>query len=278
MDGANCFGSLDNVEQHLIGTNAINFLSKTFATAKANSIPFQVWTSQTCFFPSAFPDTYSAASPAGNNSQASASGFTPHATSALFAGSPLTTGTYAALGLAKVGWDTDSWDGFQAERQTVMNAISAAGSNVVINSGDAHTFWASKVASGGPTAAPNMAEWCGGSVTSPGFGEAFGALVAGKPVTALEQYTSNLLEDGFMISDAPNLVASRMLHGALVFRVTPTSYTGQMFTINNMASRTYLPSCDNAFVIPVGQQLFQQFGFGAHGDFVAHRPVRVPAH
>ena len=253
VDGPNCFGSLSNVQQHVIGNQAINFLASTFAASKANSIPFQVWTSQTCFFPSAFPDTYSAASPAGNNSQATAAGYTPRATSAQFAGSALTTGSYPALGLAKVGWNTDSWDGFQAERQMVMNALASSGSNVIINSGDAHTFWASKVASGGPTAQPNMAEWCGGSVTSPGWAEAFGAAVAGQAVSPMQNYQQQLLEDGFMISDAPNLVASRMAHGALVFRVTPTAYTGQMFTINNMATRTYHASCDNAFVIPAGQ-------------------------
>lgn len=104
--------------------------------------------------------------------------------------------------------------------------------------------------------APNMVEWCGGSVTAPGWGDQpnYPAQQSGKPIDITMKSYIQLLEDGFMISDAKNtnqnqILASRMPHGALVFQVTPTSYTGQIFTVNNIATPSYTASCDSAYVI-----------------------------
>ena len=252
VDGPACYESYNNPNQHIIGTVGVNFVASAFKASKAASVPFQVWASQTCFFPSSAPDVYSAHSPTGPNSQAAAAGYYPRAASMspAMAGLAGYAGKGAVSAMMQLPWNQDGWDGFQAERQQHLTSMAANGANVIINSGDAHTFWVSKLSSNGAGATPNMAEFCGGSVTSPGWGEAFGAPAAGKAVDQAQAAVMTLLEDGFMISDAPNLMASRMPKGALVFRVTPTTYTGQIFTVNNIATRTYTPSCDASFLIP----------------------------
>lgn len=249
VDGSACYQSYKNPNQHVIGTSGVNFVGSAFAASKAANIPFQVWASQTCFFPSSAPDFYSANNPTGVNSRAASANYFPRQSSL--------NASYASLGASKaqagpmnkLPWNVDGWDGFQFERQQHLNSMAANANNVIINSGDAHTFWASKLSSNG-AGTPNMAEWCGGSVTSPGYGEAYGAPIAGKAIDQSQASLMGLIEDGFMISDAPNLVASRMPKGALVFQVTPKSYVGHMFTVNNIATRVYSPSCDNAFLVP----------------------------
>jgi glycerophosphoryl diester phosphodiesterase len=63
----------------------------------------------------------------------------------------------------------------------------------------------------------------------------------------------NVLEDGFTIANAPNgMVASRHLHGALVFKATTSSYVGQVFTIDTMNSTTYNIMCDYAYSVAPG--------------------------
>ena len=256
VDGG-CTTSYSNPNNHLIGTNPIAWLGQQFAASKTASVPFQVWASQTCFFPSAYPDMFSAAF---NGPLATAAKITPRPTSmdpaiqrivSLYGSVMAGIKGIVAGGMAKLPWNADGWDGFQFERQLLINTISAAGNNVIVNSGDAHTFWISKLA--GTSATTGMSEYCGGSVSSPGWGDAFGSFGGpspGKPVTSANLPLLNNLEDGFMISDSPNLMASRGLHGALLFSVTSTTYTGQMLTVDNIANRTYNTYCDGAWVTP----------------------------
>ena len=183
-------------------------------------------------------------------------GFTPRWNYSALGLGPYGTGTGVVAGMVGLPWNADGWDGFQFERQQVLNAMAANSNNVIVNSGDAHTFWATVMSSNSADRArggvPNMAEWCGGAVTSPGWGDQAAGYASILPGRAIDQSTvplMNLVEDGFRISDK-GLLASRMPKGALVFQVTPTTYTGQMFTVNNIATRAYAPSCDNSFVIP----------------------------
>ena len=58
-------------------------------------------------------------------------------------------------------------------------------------------------------------------MTSPGWGDpaaGYNAVPVGKPIDASNQPLIQLLEDGFMIADQPNLLASRMPKGALIFQ------------------------------------------------------------
>ena len=66
-----------------------------------------------------------------------------------------------------------------------------------------------------------------------------GAPVMGYTLNQANNAFLNVLEDGFTIANAPNgMVASRHLHGALVFKATTSSYVGQVFTIDTMNSTT----------------------------------------
>jgi hypothetical protein len=107
---------------------------------------------------------------------------------------------------------------------------------------------------------PSVVEFAGGSITSQGWGDYFPALnaVNGAPVMGYTLNTAsnaflNVLEDGFTIANADNgMVASRHLHGALVFKATNSSYIGQVFTIDTMNSTTYNIMCDYAYSVAAG--------------------------
>ena len=244
-----------NTSQHLVGTSAVSFLNSTFAASKAAGVPYQVFVSQTVFQTTAAPDLLSAVT-SGRLTSKSMAG----AAGAICSPS----GLAAACAGAKAGipWNTDSWDGFDVERNAVLAAFGSA-ATPIINSGDAHGFWLGGVpapATVGSTT--NVAvEFAGGSVTSQGWGDFFAflngyAIPAPAPGGRLNQGSNafvNMLEDGFVIANnATGMVASRHLHGALVFRVTATSYIGQVFTIDTMASSNYTIMCDYAYSVPAG--------------------------
>lgn len=136
VDGPVCFESFNSPNQHIIGTSAVNFIASTFGAA---TTPFQVWASQTCNFPSAGSDLYSAVYPTGVNSRANVSGYTPrnnYLTDSLNGGTfGYLAGTASPAALAGLPWNVDGWDGYQFERQQLLTAMTQFGDNVIINSG-----------------------------------------------------------------------------------------------------------------------------------------------
>ena len=249
----------NNASQHIIGTTPTNWLGTTFAASKTAGVKFQVWASQTVFMITEATDTYNATVTGRNTSQSLNAVMNPF--SGPYAAYSLCTvlGPGCAAAWASMPWNVDGWDGFNYERQAVLNAL-AQGNNAIVNSGDAHGFWLGTIKGNITTGAPNVVEFAGGSITSQGWGDYFPALnaVNGAPVMGYTLNKANnaflnVLEDGFTIANAPNgMVASRHLHGALVFKATNSSYIGQVFTIDTMNSTTYNIMCDYAYSVAAG--------------------------
>jgi alkaline phosphatase D len=64
----------------------------------------------------------------------------------------------------------DQWDGYQAEREEILQHVVSHGiRNLTALTGDIHTFFAGELKSSDGT--PGGVEFCGGSISSPGFDE-----------------------------------------------------------------------------------------------------------
>jgi glycerophosphoryl diester phosphodiesterase len=248
----------NNASQHIIGTTPTNWLGTTFAASKTAGVKFQVWASQTVFMVTEATDTYNATISGRASSQSLASAMNPYSTNPTSAAYSLCTvlGAGCAAAWASMPWNVDGWDGYNYERQQVLNALAQA-NNPIVNSGDAHGFWLGSIKSSITTGTPSVVEFAGGSITSQGWGDYFPALngVNGAPVMGytlnnVSNAFLNVLEDGFTIANAPNgMVASRHLHGALVFKATAATYIGQVFTISSMNSSSYVAMCDYAYSV-----------------------------
>ena len=68
---------------------------------------------------------------------------------------------------AKVPYNFDAWDGYQAEREVILEALADSDSGGIIIAGDTHNAWTSNVRTEDGTLA--AVEFGGPGVTSPGF-------------------------------------------------------------------------------------------------------------
>jgi phosphodiesterase/alkaline phosphatase D-like protein len=67
----------------------------------------------------------------------------------------------------KVPYNFDAWDGYQAEREVILDALAASGSGGIVIAGDTHNAWTSNLRTADGTLA--AVEFGGPGVTSPGF-------------------------------------------------------------------------------------------------------------
>jgi alkaline phosphatase D len=107
-----------------------------------------------------------------------------------------------------VPYNLDAWDGYGAERTTLLEAAAAAGVNLVVLAGDTHNAWANNLELEDGTAVG--VEFATASVSSPGLEDFLGltatddpeaaaaAFEAGLPQLITRLKYSNLLERGLM--------------------------------------------------------------------------------
>jgi alkaline phosphatase D len=83
------------------------------------------------------------------------------------------------LGRMGMPWTLDSWDGYPAARERLLQACAANAANAVVLGGDSHNTWVNNLAT--PDNASRMAaiEFAGASVTSPGLEQAMSAAAPG---------------------------------------------------------------------------------------------------
>ncbi|MDX2238390.1 MAG: alkaline phosphatase D family protein [Hyphomonadaceae bacterium] len=97
----------------------------------------------------------------------------------------------AQLARLGVSWNMDSWGGYVAARQRLLEMCAAQGANVLAVAGDSHNAWANNLPApaGGRLAA---LEFAGGSVTSPGLESALSQARPGERENALTGMNENL--------------------------------------------------------------------------------------
>jgi Phosphodiesterase/alkaline phosphatase D len=97
-----------------------------------------------------------------------------------------------------VPYNFDAWDGYQAEREVILEALADSGSGGIVLAGDTHNAWTSNVRTADGTLA--AVEFGGPGVTSPGFEGLFEPVlnpITGEPVDyvadAFLRYVDDLL-------------------------------------------------------------------------------------
>lgn len=140
----------------------------------------------------------------------------------------------------------DQWDGYSAEREEILTHFHDAGvENLVVLSGDLHTFVAGNLTTTGEsTGTPVGTELLGGSATSFGLPEEIGI-----PATTL---------DALRKANDPHIVfADFERHGYCVLTVDKTELTGEFRTTDTQKSRG-APSTIATFKVESGTPALHQ--------------------
>lgn len=83
------------------------------------------------------------------------------------------------LGRMGMPWNLDSWDGYPAARERLLQACAANAANAVVLGGDSHNTWVNNLAAPDNTSRQAAIEFAGASVTSPGLEQAMAAAAPG---------------------------------------------------------------------------------------------------
>lgn len=117
----------------------------------------------------------------------------------------LTPEVIALLQLPPIPYNLDAWDGYPAERERILSAVSSAGKKLLVLAGDTHNAWANHLDLADGT--PVGVELATSSVTSPGLEQYIGIadrVAAAATEAGLVQLVpglqySNVYDRGFML-------------------------------------------------------------------------------
>jgi alkaline phosphatase D len=143
----------------------------------------------------------------------------------LKAGQALSTTEQQQLDAAKVPYNLDAWDGYQAARESVLNMSKALNKNLVVLAGDTHNAWASDLADVNGQAVG--VEFGVPAVTSPGFETYFPTIAPATVAAGMEQLIG------------PLQYAETISRGFVVLTVTPTETRADYRYVSTITSKTY---------------------------------------
>ncbi len=132
--------------------------------------------------------------------------------------------TLAGIAATKAGlpFNFDNWGGYPAARSRFLKSAQAAGSNLIVVSGDSHNAWANDLREDGKATG---VEFGGHSVSSPGYESATKV----DPATIAKALVNNSKE--LKWADTSN-------RGYMVLSLTPTVATNEWVFMDTVASRT----------------------------------------
>lgn len=159
-------------ERSMLGAAQEAWLSETLAGSKARGQTWQVLAQQVVMGEQIAPDTLTNFLPPGLH---------PNARRWYEAGE--------ALGRLGLPWNYDSWGGYPAARQRLLDACVAHAANALVLAGDSHNCWINNHPGEGRMAA---IEFAGGSVTSPGFERALSNAGPGEREAAMRGANPNI--------------------------------------------------------------------------------------
>jgi len=141
------------------------------------------------------------------------------------AGQALSATEQQQLDAAKVPYNLDAWDGYQAARESVLNMSKALNKNLVVLAGDTHNAWASDLADVNGQAVG--VEFGVPAVTSPGFETYFPTIAPATVAAGMEQLIG------------PLQYAETISRGFVVLTVTPTETRADYRYVSTITSKTY---------------------------------------
>jgi len=143
----------------------------------------------------------------------------------LKAGQALSATEQQQLDAAKVPYNLDAWDGYQAARETVLSMSKALNKNLVVLAGDTHNAWASDLADLNGQAVG--VEFGVPAVTSPGFETYFPTIAPATVAAGMEQLIG------------PLQYAETISRGFVVLTVTPAETRADYRYVSTVTSKTY---------------------------------------
>jgi alkaline phosphatase D len=138
-------------------------------------------------------------------------------------------------------FNLDSWDGYPANRESILQTVKAQGKKLVVLSGDSHNGWFTNLT----TLAGDKVgvEFATSSVTAPGFESAgLGALASSLDGSALvPQVGAAAVGAGLGLIDDLNY-CDTIRRGYLLVTVTPAAVKGEYVYMSTVKASTYTPA------------------------------------
>lgn len=160
----------------------------------------------------------------------------------------LTSTQNALLAATKIPYNLDSWDGYPANRESVLQMVKASGKKLVALSGDSHNAWFANLTT---LAGEKVGvEFAASSVTAPGFESAgLGALASSLDGSALvPQLGGSAIGAGLGLVDDLNYTDTTQ-RGYLLMTVTTASVKGEYVFVSTIKSKTYTASVGRTITV-----------------------------
>ena len=171
-----------------------------------------------------------------------------------FAGAPLTPAQTALLNAAtnpRLPFNLDSWDGYPASRESILQTVKSQAKKLVVLSGDSHNGWFTNLT----TLAGDKVgvEFATSSVTAPGFESVgLGALASSLDGSALvPQVGAAAVGAGLGLIDDLNY-CDTIRRGYLQVTVTQASVKGEYVYLSTVKSTTYAAAVGKSITVAAG--------------------------
>ena len=171
-----------------------------------------------------------------------------------FAGAPLTpaqTGLLSATSNPRLPFNLDSWDGYPANRESILQTVKSQGKKLVVLSGDSHNGWFTNLTT---LAGEKVGvEFATSSVTAPGFESAgLGGLASSLDGSALvPQVGAAAVGAGLGLIDDLNY-CDTIRRGYLQVTVTQASVKGEYVYLSTVKSTTYAAAVGKSITVAAG--------------------------
>lgn len=221
-----------NLENRTIIGESISVLETAFEQSKEDGKPWQIWAGNTMMGHYVLPDPalYYLDAPEA---------FQPVVKGLWDAVLPTEDGLVArivsAMAQADVEWNLDDYSGFHNERKKIAELAQTKTNNMIVLGGDLHDGFAWQVPSSGLVEGdPVFVNLGCASVTSPGFGAAFGPFFASiEEVIGGPDVVFEILEKAYL-RENPNLkLVNLAMKGPTIVTVTGTTHTAEWFGVTN---------------------------------------------
>lgn len=212
---------LDDPERHLLGETQEQWLSAALRESKQKNIPWQILGQQVLMGNVCMPDIshlmdYKKGLPES------------------------TVNAIIGLGKLNLPYNTDAWDGYNANRQRVLKSIEQDANNVISLAGDTHNSWAFNLSPSDSTK-PVAVEMATSSVSSPG----------------LENYLSNpqpeQLSRQLVEHNSQLVYQNSHQRGWLKLTITPLHTTGQWNYVSTVKSKEYQHISGPSYRVAAGE-------------------------
>ncbi|MFT6100631.1 MAG: alkaline phosphatase D [Arenicella sp.] len=211
---------LDDPQRQLLGDTQEQWLSSELQDSKQKNIPWQILGQQILMGNVCMPDVTKLVNYKKGLSAA-------------------TINAIVGLGKLNIPYNTDAWDGYNANRQRVLKSFKQDANNVISLAGDTHNSWAFDLTPSGESKSVAV-EMATASVSSPG----------------LENYLSNDNPEqlsSLLIEHNPQLIYQNShQRGWLKLTITAEATTGQWRYVSTVKSKQYENIIGPSYTVAVG--------------------------